>query len=61
MPDACVVCELPCDAHDTLPGAGTVNPVPPATLVSLAGQIQYSWIQRQAPTQMGKEAAGGGN
>ncbi|XP_058558224.1 cyclic AMP-responsive element-binding protein 3-like protein 4 isoform X2 [Neofelis nebulosa] len=33
VPDACVVCELPCDAHDTLPGAGTVNPVPPATLL----------------------------
>ncbi|KAF0880553.1 CR3L4 protein, partial [Crocuta crocuta] len=31
VPDACVVCELPLDAHaDSLPRAGSVNPVPPA-------------------------------
>ncbi|XP_041600341.1 cyclic AMP-responsive element-binding protein 3-like protein 4 isoform X3 [Vulpes lagopus] len=34
VPEACVVCELPLDAHThTLPRAGSVNPVPPATLL----------------------------
>ncbi|XP_046948890.1 cyclic AMP-responsive element-binding protein 3-like protein 4 isoform X1 [Lynx rufus] len=44
VPDACVVCELPCDAHDTVPRAGTVNPVPPATLKA----------RREQPCVMGK-------
>ncbi|KAB1260275.1 Cyclic AMP-responsive element-binding protein 3-like protein 4 [Camelus dromedarius] len=36
VPDACVVSELPADTHaHILPRAGTVNPVPPAALVSL--------------------------
>nr|XP_025852904.1 cyclic AMP-responsive element-binding protein 3-like protein 4 isoform X4 [Vulpes vulpes] len=34
VPEACMVCELPLDAHThTLPRAGSVNPVPPATLL----------------------------
>ncbi|XP_027946127.1 cyclic AMP-responsive element-binding protein 3-like protein 4 isoform X1 [Eumetopias jubatus] len=34
VPDACTVLELPLDAHPhTLPRAGTVNPVPPVTLL----------------------------
>ncbi|XP_034865530.1 cyclic AMP-responsive element-binding protein 3-like protein 4 isoform X1 [Mirounga leonina] len=34
VPDACTVLELPLDAHThTLPRAGTVNPVPPVTLL----------------------------
>lgn len=40
VPDACVVSELPPDAHaHILPGAGAVNPVPPVALVSLGGQL----------------------
>lgn len=46
MPDACMVSELHLDAHaHILPRAGTVNPVPPVTLVSLGvNWIQYSLI-----------------
>nr|XP_055179699.1 cyclic AMP-responsive element-binding protein 3-like protein 4 isoform X4 [Nyctereutes procyonoides] len=34
VPEACMVCELPLDAHThTLHRAGSVNPVPPATLL----------------------------
>uniref|UniRef100_A0A673TBU7 Cyclic AMP-responsive element-binding protein 3-like protein 4 n=1 Tax=Suricata suricatta TaxID=37032 RepID=A0A673TBU7_SURSU len=40
VPDACVVCELPLDAHvDTLPRAGTATPVPPAA--PLPGQTLF--------------------
>lgn len=40
VPDACVVSELPPDAHaHILPRAGTVNSVPPAALVSPGGQL----------------------
>lgn len=40
VPDACVVCELPLDAHaDTLLRAGTVNPAPPAP--PLPGQTLF--------------------
>lgn len=40
VPDACVVSELPPDAHaHILPGAGAANPVPPVALVSLGGQL----------------------
>lgn len=35
VPDACTVHELPLAHAHTLPREGTVNPVPPATLVSL--------------------------
>lgn len=55
VPDACTVSELPLDAHACiLPRAGTVNPVLPATLVSLGvGLIQSSLIHPYIPTQMG--------
>lgn len=35
VPDACMVSELPFDAHAHILPRGTVAPVPPATLVSL--------------------------
>lgn len=36
MPDACMVSNVPLEAHaHILPRAGTVNPMLPATLVSL--------------------------
>lgn len=55
VPDACMVSELPLDAHaHILPRAGTVNSVLPATLVSLGvGLIQSSLIHIHIPTQMG--------
>lgn len=43
VPDACVVSELPPDAHaHILPRAGPVNSVPPAALVSPGGSAGFS-------------------
>lgn len=55
VPDACTVSTLALDAHACIqPRAGTVNPVLPATLVSLGVDlIQSSLIHSYIPTKMG--------
>lgn len=59
MPDACMVGELPLDAHaHILPRAGTVNPVPSVTSVSPRPDPEL--IHTRTSTQMGKGGGGGG-
>lgn len=54
VPEACMVSELPLDVHaHMLPRAGAINPVPPATLVSVGVGRMQSLTNTQMPTWMG--------